>query len=260
MQIPENRVRSPWRNRNVAAWPTRVRVPCPVGRRARCGSAARLAQCAACRRSRGGAAVREHRARLDSSARDGVPAHLTVLSRSCRRRPWTAWCSPRCACFRRVRSVRRHPRPGELVGEDVVWLAPRDDGPFRALTGAAFAAFPGCPPYGGRTRTSSRTSPSATKAIRGAAAAAQAVRRHLPVGVRVTEVALMAGPPRGTWKTRRASGACSPRSRSARTRPAQRRRERRDFSSRFGCTASAGIPRHGGTPVVTGHEPGCERG
>ena len=33
--------------------------------------------------------------------------------------------------------------------EDVVWLAPEPSAPFRALTAAVTAAFPGHPPYGG---------------------------------------------------------------------------------------------------------------
>jgi hypothetical protein len=35
------------------------------------------------------------------------------------------------------------------LGEDVLWLAPEPDQPFRALTTALHAAFPQCPPFGG---------------------------------------------------------------------------------------------------------------
>src|SRR5262249_60327738 len=34
-------------------------------------------------------------------------------------------------------------------GDQVVWLAPEPDSPFRALTAAVHAAFPHCPPFGG---------------------------------------------------------------------------------------------------------------
>ena len=34
-------------------------------------------------------------------------------------------------------------------GEDVLWLAPEPDQPFRALTTALHSAFPQCPPFGG---------------------------------------------------------------------------------------------------------------
>ena len=62
--------------------------------------------------------VSPHRSRLDGAVALGVPAHVTVL--------FPSW-----------------------FGEDVLYLAPRPDGPFRALTRAVCAAFPGYLPYGG---------------------------------------------------------------------------------------------------------------
>jgi hypothetical protein len=44
-------------------------------------------------------------------------------------------------------------RPLDRVGwfgNDVVWLGPHDEAPFRAFAELAFAAFPSCAPYGGR--------------------------------------------------------------------------------------------------------------
>ena len=158
-------------------------------------------------------AVREHRARLDSSARDGVPAHLTVLY------PFLPPASMDGVVLASLRRLFAGFAPFDVTldrvnwfGADVVWLAPRDDGPFRALTGAAFAAFPGCPPYGGgyadvipHLTIGDQGDQGDPGALR---AAAEAVRGHLPVGVRVTEVALMAGPapgnlenPPGQWRT-----------------------------------------------------------
>jgi 2'-5' RNA ligase len=154
-------------------------------------------------------AVREHRARLDSSARDGVPAHLTVLY------PFLPPASVDGAVLASLRMLFAGFAPFDITldrvswfGEDVVWLAPRDDGPFRALIGAARAAFPECPPYGDKyadvvphLTIGDRDDPEALRA------AAEAVRGHLPVATRAAAVTLMAGPLRGTWPTFRASGA-----------------------------------------------------
>ena len=154
-------------------------------------------------------AVREHRARLDSSARDGVPAHLTVLY------PFLPPASIDGAVLASLRRLFAGFAPFGVTldrvswfGADVVWLAPRDDEPFRALTGAAFAAFSGCPPYGGGYAD---VIPHLTIGDQGDLAdrrgAAQAVSRRLPVDARVTEVTLMAGPapgnleiPPGQWR------------------------------------------------------------
>ena len=152
----------------------------------------------------------EHRDRLDSSARDGVPAHLTVLY------PFLPTASVDGAVLASLHGLFAGFAPFDVTldrvswfGEEVVWLAPRDDRPFRALTGAAFAAFPGCPPYGGGYAD---VIPHLTIGDGGDPArmrsAAQAVRRHLPVEARVTEVTLMTGPapgnpasPPGQWRT-----------------------------------------------------------
>jgi hypothetical protein len=155
-------------------------------------------------------AVREHRARLDSSARDGVPAHLTVLY------PFLPPASIDGAVLASMRRLFAAFTPFDVTldrvrwfGEDVVWLAPRDDRPFRALIRAAWAAFPGCPPYGGQyadviphLTIGDRDDPAALRA------AAEAVGGHLPVATTATEVTLMAGPapgnlasPPGQWRT-----------------------------------------------------------
>jgi 2'-5' RNA ligase len=72
-------------------------------------------------------AVARHRIRLDGSAPLGVPAHVTVLSRFRCRFDHTGW-----------------------FGQDVLWLGPREPGPFRALTGRVHQAFPAFPPYQGQ--------------------------------------------------------------------------------------------------------------
>ncbi len=171
-------------------------------------------------------AVGEHRARLDSSARDGVPAHLTVLY------PFLPPSSIDDAVLASLRRLFAGFAPFDVTldrvswfGEDVVWLAPRDDGPFRALIGATRAAFPECPPYGNKhadviphLTIGDRADPGALRA------AAEAVRGHLPVGARVIGVTLMAGPapgnlevPPGQWRTLAAFPLGAPTSVSAET-------------------------------------------
>src|SRR5579863_5161972 len=134
-------------------------------------------------------AVGEHRARLDQSARDGVPAHLTVLY------PFLPPAAIDGAVLTSLRRLFAGFAPFGVTldrvswfGEEVVWLAPRDDRPFRALTGATWAAFPECPPYGNKYAD---VIPHLTigdhddrAALR---AAAEAVRGHLPVAARAAE-------------------------------------------------------------------------
>jgi hypothetical protein len=144
-------------------------------------------------------AVAEHRARLDGSARDGVPAHLTVLypflppalvdDAVLASLGWLFAGIPAFACtLDRV----------AWFGDAVVFLGPQDPAPFRALTDRAFAAFPSCPPYGGQY---AEVVPHLTIGDRGGLAAlakaGAAVVPHLPVESAVTEVVLMAGPPPG---------------------------------------------------------------
>jgi 2'-5' RNA ligase superfamily len=96
-------------------------------------------------------AVGRHRIRLDRAAVQGVPAHVTVLY------PFvpppeitTATIEALAAAIGSVTAFDCQFPAAAWFGEDVVWLAPRPDAPFRALTRAVCAAFPGYPPYGGR--------------------------------------------------------------------------------------------------------------
>lgn len=145
-------------------------------------------------------AVGEHRARLDASAHDGVPAHLTVLY------PFLspaliddAVLTSLTALFAGFRAFAFTLDRVGWFGEDVVWLGPRDEEPFRALTGLAFEAFPSCAPYGGQHDD---VVPHLTIGHQGGApalrAAGQAVRPYLPIEATATEVTLMAGPAPGT--------------------------------------------------------------
>ena len=155
-------------------------------------------------------AVGEHRARLDSSARDGVPAHLTVLY------PFLPPASIDGAVLASLRRLFAGFAPFDITldrvswfGEEVVWLAPRDDGPFRALISAASGRLP---PTARPTATARRRHPAPHHRRPGRPgalrAAAEAVGGHLPVATTATEVTLMAGPapgnpgiPPGQWRT-----------------------------------------------------------
>jgi hypothetical protein len=144
-------------------------------------------------------AVGEHRARLDPSARVGVPAHLTVLY------PFLPPAAIDDAVLTSLRRLFAGFAPFDVTldrvswfDEDVVWLAPSDDRPFRALISATRTAFPQCPPYGNQyadviphLTIGDRDDPGALRA------AAEAVRGYLPVAARITEVTLMAGPAPG---------------------------------------------------------------
>lgn len=94
--------------------------------------------------------VGRYRRRLDRAAGWGVPPHVTVLypfvpppvdARTLERLAHAlADVAAFEAVFARV----------EWFGDDVVWLAPEPDRPFRDMTAAVWRAFPEHPPYGGQ--------------------------------------------------------------------------------------------------------------
>jgi hypothetical protein len=145
-------------------------------------------------------AVRGLRAVLDASARDGVPAHVTVLY------PFMppglideAVLASLARLFAGVPAFTFTLDRVSWFGDSVVWLAPRDPGPLRELIGRALAAFPAYPRYGGQY--DGEVVPHLTVGDQGGLpalrAAADAVRPLLPVEAVAAEVALMAGPPPG---------------------------------------------------------------
>ncbi len=96
-------------------------------------------------------AVRRHRERLDANAPLGIPAHITVLY------PFMPPAAIDAAAltelgqlFAEVSRFRFRLDHTDWFGEDVLWLAPRDPGLFRALTQRVFRAFPAFPPFGGQ--------------------------------------------------------------------------------------------------------------
>jgi hypothetical protein len=96
------------------------------------------------------AAVGPYRERLDASAGLGVPAHITVLF------PFIPPAQLDAGVLSQLGQLfAAVPRFGFRLdrtgwfGQDAVWLAPSDPGPFRALTQHVVEAFPAYPPYGG---------------------------------------------------------------------------------------------------------------
>ena len=77
-------------------------------------------------------------------------------------------------------------------GEDVLWLAPDDDAPFRSLTESVHQAFPDYPPFGGQYED---VVPHLTIADRcpldQMQAAALRVEKHLPISCVARGVSLM---------------------------------------------------------------------
>jgi 2'-5' RNA ligase len=93
--------------------------------------------------------VNRLRERMDPSAADGVPAHVTLIYPFMRpselkddvRRTIEDIISAEPSFPFVLAAVRRFP--------DVVWLEPEPDEPFRRITKALAAAFPDYPPYEG---------------------------------------------------------------------------------------------------------------
>jgi 2'-5' RNA ligase superfamily len=142
-------------------------------------------------------AVGRHRARLDRAAVEGVPAHVTVLYPFVPPPEITAATIEGLATA--VGSVAAFDCqfPGTAwFGETVVWLTPRPDAPFRALTRAVCAAFPGYLPYGGRHSdaiphlTIGDRPPGGIADLRAAEAD---VATALPVRARISHAWLMTG-------------------------------------------------------------------
>lgn len=151
-------------------------------------------------------AVSRHRARLDAASAAGVPAHVTVLYPFVP--PAAITAGTVAALAKAVASVAaftcQFPATA-WFGQEVLWLAPRPDEPFRALTRAVCAAFPGYLPYGGgfddvipHLTVGDRPAGGVTE-LRAAEAE---LRPRLPISARVGRVALMTGSTaRDSWRT-----------------------------------------------------------
>lgn len=142
-------------------------------------------------------AVADHRRQLDASASWGVPAHVSVLYPFVHPSEVDADVLSRLAdALSSVPAFDCTFARCEWFGEEVLWLAPEPDRPFRELTSAVWRAFPDHPPYGGvfddvvpHLTVGERRRGSAS-ALRAAAAA---VGHQLPIRARIERAVLIAG-------------------------------------------------------------------
>jgi 2'-5' RNA ligase len=138
-------------------------------------------------------AVGQHRARLDASAPLGIPAHVTVLF------PFMppgkineAVLTQLERLFAAVSQFGFRLDHTDWFGDAVLWLAPRDPGPFRALTRRVFQAFPAFPPFEGQFDeavphlTVGQSHPPSDLRT-----AEESVQTHLPIDAHATAVTLM---------------------------------------------------------------------
>jgi hypothetical protein len=140
-------------------------------------------------------AVGTHRAWLDHAAAWGVPAHVTVLY------PFLPPAEIDDGVLARLRAAIATVPAFDTVfaraswfGDDVLYLAPEPDAPFRALMTAVWEAFPDHPPYGGEIPdvvphlTVGQGAPLPVLRT-----VAEEVTPYLPIPVRVATVTLIQG-------------------------------------------------------------------
>lgn len=147
-------------------------------------------------------AVARHRAALDVNEGLGVPAHVTVLF------PFIPPARVDAEVLDRLRRLFADVAAFEVdlthtawFDEDVLWLAPDDPKPFRALTELVHREFPEFPPFAGQFAD---VVPHLTVAhgcdVADMRAAERAVAQHLPIHARITTVTLLVQPdPGGAW-------------------------------------------------------------
>jgi 2'-5' RNA ligase len=139
-------------------------------------------------------AVRYHRERLDASAPLGVPAHITVLF------PFMPPQAIDAGALARLDELFADAGRFEFeldrtswFGADVLWLAPRDSRPFRALTECVFRAFPAFLPFEGQFE---EVVPHLTighgHPVQDLRAAEDSVQAHLPVRASAAAITLIA--------------------------------------------------------------------
>ena len=141
--------------------------------------------------------VAAHRRPLDPAGAWGVPAHVTLLF------PFVPPTDFDGGVLTRLKDAVQSVAAFDCAfartqrfGDEVLWLAPEPDEPFRRLTAAIWQAFPDHPPYGGAHPD---PTPHLTVGgpVRDAAAELLAaetdVRTGLPVHARLDHALLMAG-------------------------------------------------------------------
>ncbi len=123
------------------------------------------------------------RERLDTNARLGIPAHVTVLYPFIPAGQLDAPIRQRLA--RLFGAVPSFGFVLDHVGwfdAEVVWLGPRDPAPFRGLTDRVFAEFAAYPPFGGQfDEVVPHLTVGHRKPTAGLRAAEAAVQPHLPI-------------------------------------------------------------------------------
>ena len=149
-------------------------------------------------------AVRDLRSTLDRASSWGVPAHVTVLY------PFVPPDRLTAAVLRDVAAtIVAQPRfrvrfeQVSWFGENVVWLKPSPDDPFRALTSAIWQRFPEYPPYEGEfDDVIPHMTVGHDQPLPVLRAAAATVSARLPVSAEVGAVRLIAGGTEpGSWHT-----------------------------------------------------------
>lgn len=150
------------------------------------------------------AAVAHHRDALDINARGGVPAHFTVLY------PFLppdridgAVLRDLTALFAAVPAFDIALTHTSWFDRHVLWLAPEDPAPFRALTALVHAAYPDFPPFAGLYDD---VVPHLTvghgEKLAEMAQAEIDVKQHLPIRSVARAVTLMTqDAPEGPWTT-----------------------------------------------------------
>lgn len=150
--------------------------------------------------------VTTHRQRLRSSAPSTVPAHVTVLYPFVHpARIGSSTLGELAAVLAGIAAFDCAFSQVKWFGEEVVWLEPKPDEHFRALTRAVCARFPAHLPYDGEhpdtvphlTIVDSRSDDTAGKQR-----IATDIAAHLPVHARIDRVRLVAGEDEyGPWRT-----------------------------------------------------------
>jgi len=147
-------------------------------------------------------AVARHRERLDASAQLGIPAHITVLS---------PFMPPQAIgpaaltglehLFAAVSRFRFQLDRTAWFGDEVLWLALRDPGPFRTLTRAVVQAFPAFPPYEGQFGDSTpHLTVGKAHPLTDLRVAEASVQAHLPIDAQAIAVTLVTQQStRGHW-------------------------------------------------------------
>ena len=146
------------------------------------------------------AAVREAG---EASARMGIPPHVTVLY------PFVPAAELTPAVRSALAGIAADHRPFVAtmgppeIRDDMVWLVPRDQGPFLRLTASVHARWPEHPPYGGThpdliahllvIQTADRLEREAARA---------AAMRVCPFHAAVTELEVLTEDDEGRWRLR----------------------------------------------------------